>query len=458
MIDIESQFKKGKQVKLTSQEKDEMRFRLLSYTRLPIRSEYSILSPYLSHIKNIWNVKAFVKVTAGAFILLLVGAGSLTYASEQTLPGDLLYPIKIHVKEEIEVSFASTPVKKVNIQKHRIEKRIDEVRELQKTGELTSEQTETIKEAFVDHARELNDSFDELQASGQEELVVAVAQDLLPTLVEFEAETTKIEEATLENKSTDQRGKGTQTEEVVATENIETTTSSTETVQISTTPEQSEKITLNMEFQNLTSNLSDIVMVETQKIQAQAIESLAVIDEKTTVNEGLAISEGEPAGEVLEPIVLTKLTKTNADSLAPTTFGNLNGQIVFEMTEITSTTATLETTEEAKNTLTGKIIIDTKCPLISIISTCEVDGDLYINRDVIIYNSDKTEVVGMVAVGKDGTFKIDLPLGKYFVDVTSLSAEEESLNSPFEVEINTGNITEIDIKIDATKNTKSILQ
>ncbi len=458
MIDIESQFKKGKQVKLTSREKDEMRFRLLSYTRLPIRSEYSILSPYLGHIKNIWNVKAFVKVTAGALILLLVGAGSLTYASEQTLPGDLLYPIKIHVKEEIEVSLASTPVKKVNIQKHRIEKRIDEVRELQKTGELTSEQTETIKEAFVDHARELNNSFDELQTSGQEELVVAVAQDLLPTLIEFEAETTKMEEATLENKSTDQRVADTQTEEIVVTENIETIVSSTETVETNTTPEQSEKIVLSMEFQNLTSNLSDIVMVETQKIQAQATESLAVIDEKAAVSESLAITEVETVEEVLEPIILTKLTKTNEGSLAPTTFGTLNGQIVFEMTESTSTMAILETTQEAKNTLTGKIIIDTKCPLISILSTCEVDRDLYVNREVIIYNSDKTEVVSMVAVGEDGTFKIDLPLGKYFVDVTSLSRDEEYLGSPFEIEINAENITEIDIKIDAIKNTKSILQ
>ena len=85
MKDIESIFKKAKDSKMTPEEKDLMRFRVLSYTDTYKHYKSSVLSPYLQNIKSVWNFQGFAKVTASALIVILIGAGSLTYASEQTL-------------------------------------------------------------------------------------------------------------------------------------------------------------------------------------------------------------------------------------------------------------------------------------------------------------------------------------------------------------------------------------
>lgn len=456
MKDIESIFKKAKEVKMTPQEKNAMRLRLSSYVNNSNQYKSYVLSPYLQNIKTIWTFQGFAKVTASALIVLLIGAGSLTYASEQTLPGDLLYPIKIHVKEEIEVSLAPTTIKKVNIQKERIEKRIEEVKELQKTGELTEKQTETIKEAFVDQAKELNDSFDELQANGQEEIVVAVAEELLPSLVEFKNETTKPEPEQSTNTET--------TSEVTETENPEDTQLvENNTTDTNTENDISEKTVDTFaftEFQDLTSELSEIVMIETEKIQAQATESLAVIDEKaaaeeTILNEAAEIpTETETADPV---IVLTKIAKTNEEGATPVTFGVLSGNIIFETVEQPTVTSAIETAEIKENNLTGKITLDINCPLGNILNNCNTDTILYTNRSIIIYSYDKTEVVATLAITENGTFGTNLPLGKYFVDTTVLSEEEKALTLPLEIELTQDSILNIDIKIDTNK-TKSILQ
>lgn len=457
MKDIESVFKKAKDSKMTPEEKDLMRFRVLSYTNTYKHYKSSVLSPYLQNIKSAWNFQGFAKVTASALIVVLIGAGSLTYASEQTLPGDLLYPIKIHVKEEIEVSLASTAVKKVNVQKERIEKRIEEVKEIQKTGELTEKQTETIKEAFVDQAKDLNDSFDELQASGQEEVVVAVAEDLLPTLVEFEAEAAKIN--TIEPENTESPVEETLPEDISITTEI-SQIDSTEVSTLSEVTEQESEKTFAIEFQDLTSNLSEIVMIETQKIQAQATESMAVIDEKAIALEatmGTETTEENSTETEASSVVVTKIAKTDEAGSTPLTFGVINGVIKFEAVDQDSSIAETSSVEIQKNTLSGEIVLDTNCPLVNILKTCETDTNLYINRSVIIYNYDKTEVVSILPITEKGTFNTELPIGKYIVDTTSLSETEAAVNMPLEIEITLEKATVIEIKIDTNK-TKSILQ
>ncbi len=458
MRDIESIFKKAKEVKMTPQEKNAMYLRVSQHINTYKYQKSYVPSPYLQNIKSVWNFQGFAKVTASALIVLLVGAGSLTYASEQTLPGDLLYPIKIHVKEEIEISLAPTTVKKVNIQKERIEKRIEEVKELQKTGELTEKQTETIKEAFVDQAKELNESFDELQASGQEEIVVAVAEELLPSLVEFKNETTKLEPEQSTTPETETISEVTETENPENTQLVENNTTDTNTEN-----EISEKIAetfMPVEFQDLTSELSEIVMIETEKIQAQATESLAVIDEKAA-NEEILVNETAEIPtetETVDPvIVLTKIAKTNEEGVPPTTFGVLSGNIVFETSEQEITSSSISAVEIQANNLTGKITLDTNCPLGNILNNCNIDTSLYTNRSVIIYNFDKTEVVANLTINTDGTFGINLPTGKYFVDTTVLSPEEEAPLLPLEIEIVQDSTLDINLKIETNK-TKSILQ
>ena len=80
-----------------------------------------------------------MKVGSFAVLFMFIFGSSLTYASEQSLPGETLYSIKVNVKEEIEIKLAGTSEKKASVEKSHIEKRLEEISTLKESGDLTEE-------------------------------------------------------------------------------------------------------------------------------------------------------------------------------------------------------------------------------------------------------------------------------------------------------------------------------
>jgi hypothetical protein len=83
-------------------------------------------------------------------IAVILGA-SAVYASEQSLPGDLLYPIKTKITEPIETALAITPQAKAEVETKFAERRLKEAEALDKMGRLTPKLDKEISKKFDSH-------------------------------------------------------------------------------------------------------------------------------------------------------------------------------------------------------------------------------------------------------------------------------------------------------------------
>ena len=81
-----------------------------------------------------------VKLNAASLAVLLVifilAGGSVTMAAEKSLPGDLLYPIKIHINESAKSLTAVSPEAKGKFEIEKLEQRLKEAEILSNRGEL----------------------------------------------------------------------------------------------------------------------------------------------------------------------------------------------------------------------------------------------------------------------------------------------------------------------------------
>jgi hypothetical protein len=91
----------------------------------------------------------YVRSFAGAFVVLVViGIPAL---AERTIPGDILYPVKVRVTEEIRSSLNRDSYEKVVWETTRLERRVSEARQLAEAGLLTPEAEAGVLEAMKTH-------------------------------------------------------------------------------------------------------------------------------------------------------------------------------------------------------------------------------------------------------------------------------------------------------------------
>jgi hypothetical protein len=149
------QFKKqAEKTKLTTEERFLLREQITTFM------EYHPLPGATSAVQNktlsLGHPLAIARVPRRKWRLSL---GIMTVAfivtlpaiAEYTVPGDILYPVKVRINEEVRSTLARTPYEKVEWESKRIERRISEARILAKQGLLTSEVEESVVAAVTQH-------------------------------------------------------------------------------------------------------------------------------------------------------------------------------------------------------------------------------------------------------------------------------------------------------------------
>lgn len=99
-------------------------------------------------------------------ILLAFGGGTAA-AAENTLPGDLLYPIKVKVNEEVRAALAVTSEAKVAWDARRAERRLEEVEKLAEGGQLTTSTSQMLAGKFKEFSDKADARLEKLQTSGK---------------------------------------------------------------------------------------------------------------------------------------------------------------------------------------------------------------------------------------------------------------------------------------------------
>lgn len=137
-------------VSLSSQEKSDLKNQILIQMNQPIQS------PYVGHLGVFEKTKiifgSFRPAYGVALLLIFVLGGGMSVAAEDALPGNFLYPIKVKVNEKISGVFVVGSLNKAERESQLIDRRLEEVKILSKSGELSEENIKIVEDQIRIHA------------------------------------------------------------------------------------------------------------------------------------------------------------------------------------------------------------------------------------------------------------------------------------------------------------------
>ena len=179
--------KKADGLMLSTTEKDELRSRLLSYIEYhplpgntqPARAIVPVRSRVASFVGNFHIVR-----TVSALAVVLIA--SIPVLAENAVPGDVLYPVKVRINEEVQGSLVRSPYAKVEWETERIERRLAEARLLADEGKLTPEVEVEVANAVREHSEAAQEGIATLRVSDSDE--AALAEITLSSALDVQSE------------------------------------------------------------------------------------------------------------------------------------------------------------------------------------------------------------------------------------------------------------------------------
>lgn len=133
------------QIKLAPHEKAEMRALLVQKIGENSSPKQARIFPWHSIIRS-----HALGMSFASLIIVGVLGGTMSVAAEKALPGQLLYPIKIYVNENVSRLLITTSLPAVaEFETNLVEKRLVEAERLSEVAELTDVQKQQLEESFV---------------------------------------------------------------------------------------------------------------------------------------------------------------------------------------------------------------------------------------------------------------------------------------------------------------------
>lgn len=151
---------------MTVQEKKVMRRALMRVMQDAPLQEKNVRQPQVSPI----NIFIFLlrNPLSVALTLALVIGSSVSFAAEGSLPGDLLYPVKILLNEEVRGTLTITSEAKAEWETERAERRLAEAVSLSAVGKLDEEKEQKLAEQLEKHVQKVADRVMELEERNPE--------------------------------------------------------------------------------------------------------------------------------------------------------------------------------------------------------------------------------------------------------------------------------------------------
>lgn len=178
MENIIKKIKNGaKHTRLSAVEKAEMKSVLVRHMKLsPVNSSVlltrGIPSPF--NINNFRNKKGISILVIGS---LLMG-GSVSFASENAVPGDALFPVKVHVNENVRGAVAVTPKAKAEWEVRLVERRLEEVEKLATTQNVTPVVQQIAEDNLAQYTKHVEDRIAKFEEDEEDEDAMETASKL----------------------------------------------------------------------------------------------------------------------------------------------------------------------------------------------------------------------------------------------------------------------------------------
>lgn len=164
--DIKKIFDDARRLSLTADEKAAGREMFRAYIALrPVRDVSADASGRQGMAKKPFGFALLVKpMSVFALVLaLMVSAGGVSYAAEAALPGDVLYPVKVSINEEVRAVAAVSNEDKAKWETERAERRLAEAEALASKGRLNAKGVAAVELSFAKHADKAKEHIADLE-------------------------------------------------------------------------------------------------------------------------------------------------------------------------------------------------------------------------------------------------------------------------------------------------------
>ena len=111
-------------------------------------------------------------------LLFLIGSGITTVAAEGALPGDTLYPVKIHISEPVRLALAGSVEAKAELETELAQRRMDEARAVVVEGEVDADKQAEIAARIEDRVQRARNRIVQLSASDNLETAADLSTQL----------------------------------------------------------------------------------------------------------------------------------------------------------------------------------------------------------------------------------------------------------------------------------------
>lgn len=131
----------AQRVSLTREDRRTIRHALMALTHKETPVQMPVHVPWfawLAHSRSLILAPRFALATACLVIVVMTGSG-IALAAESTLPGDLLYPLKVNVTEELRTYLTRDTAARAAWETTRLERRLEEAETLAMRGTLDTQ-------------------------------------------------------------------------------------------------------------------------------------------------------------------------------------------------------------------------------------------------------------------------------------------------------------------------------
>jgi hypothetical protein len=161
-------------IKMTTEEKDLVLKNILSF---PISIEKPVASPYSNSFFSIFQRHHFAYYSMATFLILVLSGGGVAFASQESLPGNILYPIKVSIVEPINSALKFKVEDKAKYESKLATTRMIEAETLAYQGKLDTEKEAQINTLLATHTSSLDKAINELEQGQSNEKAYEIASN-----------------------------------------------------------------------------------------------------------------------------------------------------------------------------------------------------------------------------------------------------------------------------------------
>lgn len=171
-----------KETHLTEDEKFAVRKNLLKYmSQNPVQEKHAIRSPWFASSSRFRGKK----VLSAVVLLGVVGGGTLSFAAEAALPGDVLYSVKTGINEPVHRVVLFTPQEKADWDVRLVERRLDEISKLSESNNISPEAKARIENRLEVYTNRVKNNIDTFENEEDYEQANEVLEKLNTTLGKY---------------------------------------------------------------------------------------------------------------------------------------------------------------------------------------------------------------------------------------------------------------------------------